>query len=177
MSRQILVCLVAWTLCLLCSQSKADLILSVIGDFQWDRQLTPRRPTAVNFSIASSGGAPSTNELNAFNLGLRIVPTAGAKGTLAIQSISVPVDNPVFTTYAANPSLVSLLDTQVITVRTALSRTSPFHHPVAICSPPSSFRQAMMHLESLISTSIEIHQTISRRLPLTDSSFKTSTLL
>lgn len=114
MSRQIFLCLLAWCLCLLCSQSKADLIVVSFGDLNWDRQLDPAGPAALNFSIASSGGAPSTNELNAFNLGLRIVPTAGAKGTLAIQSISAPVDNPVFTNFAANPSLVSLLDTQVI---------------------------------------------------------------
>jgi hypothetical protein len=94
--------------------SRADLVLNLVGDSSWDRVQIPSGPSPFLFIVTSDLSAPAANQLNAFNVGVRIVPTAGAVGTISFQSVSVPPSNSIFTNFAAPPSIVPVLDFHAI---------------------------------------------------------------
>ncbi len=100
----LLVCLV-WLAFFATRIVDAGLILDSFQVLNWDRVTEPGTSGVVTFRVTSDQVLPNDNQLNAFSVGLRIVPQAGAKGSLAIHSVVVPAANPVFAAYAAPPAL------------------------------------------------------------------------
>ncbi len=86
----------------------ADLILDSFQDANWDRVLEPGGSVPVTFRVSSDQVSPIANQLNAFSVGLRIVPRDGAVGSIAILGVNVPDTNPVFLSYAIPPALNDL---------------------------------------------------------------------
>jgi hypothetical protein len=87
---------------------RADLILDSIPNAVWDRTFQPIGPSPVTFRVFSDLNVPTENQMNAFSLGIRIVPTAGASGSLAIQSVAASGSNSVFNPFAIPPVLANL---------------------------------------------------------------------
>lgn len=76
----------------------ADLIVESFQDVIWDRTNKPSGPAPITFGLAADANA-STNQINAFSIGIRIVPKAGASGSFEIKSVSLPDTNPIFPIY------------------------------------------------------------------------------
>lgn len=118
--REPFVCiLAAFVLSSLSQAAKGDLVLNLIGELNWDRSTDPLGPAAVLFGLTSNDDAPNANELNAFNVGLRILPAAGASGVISIQSVGIPSSNSVFPSYATIPILSSVGDVQTVSADNA----------------------------------------------------------
>lgn len=83
--------------------ARGELVLGLIGDTVWDRVEQPAGSPLITFSILPGGSATPPNALNAFNLGLRIVPMAGAVGRLEIGSVSPSLENSVFDAFNPPP--------------------------------------------------------------------------
>ncbi len=99
-----LLCLV-WLAFFATNVVNADLILDSFQVLNWDRQAEPGASALVTFRVTSDQVPPTDNQLNAFSVGLRIVPQSGAQGSVAVHSVVVPHTNPVFALYAAPPAL------------------------------------------------------------------------
>ncbi len=78
------------------SYASADVVLNMIGTTQWDRSIDTMNSPKVSFTISIDSNTNFPNELNAFNLGLRIVPTIGATGSLATGTVSMASVDSVF---------------------------------------------------------------------------------
>jgi hypothetical protein len=79
----------------------ADLVLNTFSDVTWDRTINPAASPRITFSTSIDDLIVNGNEINAFNVGLRFVPTSGAIGTITAFDRNVPVANPVFTAFDA----------------------------------------------------------------------------
>ncbi len=130
----------------------ADLYLNAIGDLSWDRVQNPTGPSPFLIGVSSNSDAPFDNKLNAFNIGIRILPTAGALGTISIQSVTIPNSNAVFTSFAVSPSLVSVQDFQVINGENAV-----FENVMIPATGRSLFQAQLFSPNSLAQGKFEIY--------------------
>ena len=77
------------------SQANAGLSLGLFGDQTWDRLASPGTSPGYTLTISPvAGGDPSS--LWSFAVGVVIVPTATASGTLSVGGPSVPATNPLY---------------------------------------------------------------------------------
>lgn len=88
-------------LCLLWAgtTARADLVLGLVGDLTWNKVDQPGGPPPILFTVGQDNLAINGNQLNAFSIGLKIVPFGTATGSIFLQSASVPVSNAVFPAY------------------------------------------------------------------------------
>lgn len=94
----------------------ADLVLGLVGDKTWDRNSQPAGPDPVLFTVQSNNVSPSDNLMNAFSVGLRLVPSNGATGSIVLQAVSIPQNNPVFATYGGGDLVLSTIDSTFKTI-------------------------------------------------------------
>lgn len=85
------------------SAARGDLVIEGFGDIIWDRMVMPGESMEVDFGVAANGDVNVPNQLNAFNVGLRFVPTAGAVGGLTAGTVSPSDENSVFPAFNPPP--------------------------------------------------------------------------
>ena len=88
---------------------QAGIVLVGFGTVNWNRSAQPLASPSIDFGINIDGNNAVSNTLNSFNLGLFIVPQAGATGAIAFTAATAPSSSPVFTAFdnlnSTQPSL------------------------------------------------------------------------
>jgi len=93
----------------------ADLVVSSIAEKIWDRAANPDQSPVITLAVRADANANVPNELNAFNIGLRIIPGTLASGSVEINAVSVPVNDAVFPAYGPEPFITfPLLDVPTV---------------------------------------------------------------
>ena len=78
---------------------RADVILNSIGNVSLTPVLQTNGFNPILISISSNAAPPSENVINAFSVGIIIVPAPGAVGSLYLQNADIPLVDPVFPGY------------------------------------------------------------------------------
>lgn len=101
MRNRTLIGLVLLAICLLPSASaQAGLIVGAFGSIPWVPQTNPQGSVPVSIPISYSGSGDSL--IQSFGMAIKIVPQAGASGSLGIGALTdfPENDNPLFNTFA-----------------------------------------------------------------------------